>query len=285
MKLILHVGPHKTGTTSIQKALHAERGRLQKDGILYPPSIANAHFAEQHSDLAFLLQRGDVEQIWAWLAESLQAATQARCHFVLISGEEFSRFVDDQSFTTLVRELRARHHVELVYVSRSSSEVIKSSIMEQAFGDICALTRYANIDSMIESTYQFIQKQQAYFRSLGANIVEFDELKKNAALTRSFVFNTIGKDLSYLADRHDNRITQKLSNPLYFLSVPLRIMFAIQHGIPANSPKCVHSVMDLLSESSIDIERITPFLSSFERFLDAQIQLVIGKVDKQCGSV
>lgn len=35
-KVILHVGTHKTGTTSIQAALAASRPALQAAGILYP---------------------------------------------------------------------------------------------------------------------------------------------------------------------------------------------------------------------------------------------------------
>ncbi len=36
MKLILHIGQHKTGTTALQDTLHADRARLRALGILYP---------------------------------------------------------------------------------------------------------------------------------------------------------------------------------------------------------------------------------------------------------
>lgn len=34
--VLLHIGPHKTGTTSIQGALHAARSQLQELGVVYP---------------------------------------------------------------------------------------------------------------------------------------------------------------------------------------------------------------------------------------------------------
>ena len=33
---LLHVGPHKTGTTAIQGALHLARERLAAEGVVYP---------------------------------------------------------------------------------------------------------------------------------------------------------------------------------------------------------------------------------------------------------
>src|SRR6202050_825505 len=33
---VLHIGPHKTGTTMIQDALHLARARLAAQGVVYP---------------------------------------------------------------------------------------------------------------------------------------------------------------------------------------------------------------------------------------------------------
>ena len=33
---LLHIGPHKTGTTAIQGALHLARERLTAEGVVYP---------------------------------------------------------------------------------------------------------------------------------------------------------------------------------------------------------------------------------------------------------
>ena len=36
MKVVLHIGPHKTGTTTIQRFLFANARALRKHGIFYP---------------------------------------------------------------------------------------------------------------------------------------------------------------------------------------------------------------------------------------------------------
>ena len=35
MQLLLHIGPHKTGSSSIQRALEVGRGTLRENGVLY----------------------------------------------------------------------------------------------------------------------------------------------------------------------------------------------------------------------------------------------------------
>ena len=37
MECVVHIGTEKTGTTSIQKTLDANAGRLEKAGIVWPP--------------------------------------------------------------------------------------------------------------------------------------------------------------------------------------------------------------------------------------------------------
>ena len=43
--VLLHIGPHKTGTTAIQGALAAARAELAEHGVTYP-GHAGAHHAE-----------------------------------------------------------------------------------------------------------------------------------------------------------------------------------------------------------------------------------------------
>jgi hypothetical protein len=35
-RIILHIDPHKTATTTLQRAMHANRTELEKYGIIYP---------------------------------------------------------------------------------------------------------------------------------------------------------------------------------------------------------------------------------------------------------
>lgn len=93
MKIHLHVGPHKTGTTAIQSAAWAARDRLLQDhGLLYPKAC-RYHYAQHR--LAFAMKgmadpdvgdRPDFDVEIAALAEELRQVAPER---VLLSSEEF----------------------------------------------------------------------------------------------------------------------------------------------------------------------------------------------------
>lgn len=92
-KLILHIGAHKTGTTSLQRSFSKSRANLDKFGVLYP-ELSWFHFAQHR--LAFALRglrdpvKGDVPDI----AEELDAlnsciASATEDARIFISSEEF----------------------------------------------------------------------------------------------------------------------------------------------------------------------------------------------------
>jgi len=97
MRIILHIGTHKTGTTAIQKFCAVHRTRLREAGLWYPDYDligAEGHYAHHH--LAHAI---------AGLATSRGGATDAKRYFtglrrqagadetVLISAEPFCRHV------------------------------------------------------------------------------------------------------------------------------------------------------------------------------------------------
>ncbi|MBK8438023.1 MAG: hypothetical protein IPL38_00390 [Rhodobacter sp.] len=65
--LVLHVGPHKTGTTALQRAFAANAARLAHRGILYPVS---GRSADCHAPLAEALRTGDTGPLDALAAEA-----------------------------------------------------------------------------------------------------------------------------------------------------------------------------------------------------------------------
>lgn len=91
-KLILHIGGHRTGSTSIQAALSSSAGELLKHGILYP--TAGLDTVAHHRYVNSLRKSGvpgfsGVEPLEKLLAELKQEIAASGCHSVLISSEEF----------------------------------------------------------------------------------------------------------------------------------------------------------------------------------------------------
>ncbi len=86
MKLILHIGTHKTATTSLQHFFALNRQRLITQGFFYPENQDSAYvFNFLASRIAF----GKQQEAADFLAKARQQAEQANCHTVLISGESF----------------------------------------------------------------------------------------------------------------------------------------------------------------------------------------------------
>jgi len=98
--LILHVGIHRTGSTSVQGVLTASRLKLRRNGVLYPHT---GSLTVAHHGLCFAL-RGKSASPWGplppldQLLNELQAEINAsRCHTVLISSEEFRTLCHEKS--------------------------------------------------------------------------------------------------------------------------------------------------------------------------------------------
>jgi hypothetical protein len=79
--VILHVGPHKTGTTALQEALAARAGTLAEHGVLYP---ATGRQSDSHAGLGEALLTGRLSTLADLVAEA------ADWRVVLISTEHLS---------------------------------------------------------------------------------------------------------------------------------------------------------------------------------------------------
>lgn len=94
-RLLLHVGAPKTGTTTLQHALHASRGPLLAAGILYPDVDLNPGPAPKHQWLANLLlfpEPGRFERNVAAVVE--QAAATGAGRVVLSTEGLFNHWFD-----------------------------------------------------------------------------------------------------------------------------------------------------------------------------------------------
>ena len=86
MKLILHIGTHKTGTTALQQFLHANRGALAARGFHYatPP-----HGLPHSNVIANALNVGESLSVKAFLTKHTQMARRHGAHTLLVSAENF----------------------------------------------------------------------------------------------------------------------------------------------------------------------------------------------------
>ena len=87
MKLVIHMGLHKTGSTSFQNFLHFNKKSLLSVGILYPDIDNNE---ESHWQLPNQLIRGNWTYLENYFKNTLIFAKQKNLNTIFISSEDFA---------------------------------------------------------------------------------------------------------------------------------------------------------------------------------------------------
>lgn len=86
MKLLLHIGTHKTASTSLQHFCMLNRSLLETQGFLYPGNRDGVYAA---NFLASQLAYGRQAEVKAYMQAARDQAEKAGCHTVVISAESF----------------------------------------------------------------------------------------------------------------------------------------------------------------------------------------------------
>ncbi len=121
-KLFLHVGPHKTGSTYIQKSLFNCRYKLKKEGgIYYPEGGIGPQWG--HHKIAEFAQQGNVDELIVFFDTLYHSGLK-----VVLSSENFDRLKlkEIQNLSSILEKF----DVYIVYVKRRSETLLFSSWQE-----------------------------------------------------------------------------------------------------------------------------------------------------------
>lgn len=107
-KLYLHVGVHRTGTTSTQRFFRANFNELLTKGYLYPFGVA------RHNSVVNRVRYGmlDAEELARDLSRRMDAKGD-HIHSVILSDEDMSSIQDFSAFTPLARHFEVKVVVSL----------------------------------------------------------------------------------------------------------------------------------------------------------------------------
>lgn len=124
--LFVHIGAHKTATTTIQRALWENRALLNDCGILYPKTN-HYHYAQHRIGFAIRgmrdPNRGDVPDICFELTELNDTISKSSASKVLISSESF--FVAPARGIEMLKEATSRFDVViLAFVRRQDNYLL-----------------------------------------------------------------------------------------------------------------------------------------------------------------
>jgi hypothetical protein len=121
MKLLLHIGTHKTGTTALQQFFHANRAQLERCGFYY----ATPQPSEPDSNLvADALGVGETRVVRTFLTKHFDLARRRGAHTLVVSAEKF--------YAMSVRSAMQRGHVcsDAIELDRILIEKLQSAVPE-----------------------------------------------------------------------------------------------------------------------------------------------------------
>lgn len=129
-RVIIHIGPHKTGTTSVQKFLLGNKDSLFQEGFLF------LHDEDTH-EAAILLAKEKFEDAERKLEEISETIKNSTCNTIILSQEDFCGDIPGRSkrrevYSKLTKNLRIimralrPHDVRFIFFERNEEDWLKS---------------------------------------------------------------------------------------------------------------------------------------------------------------
>lgn len=233
MKLVLHIGTHKTGTTAVQRFLSQNRVQLLEMGYYYPVysdviQDKSDHYA--HIDVAKGLmgqsQILSVEESKQFLSEVSTIADKKGAHTTLLSAESFIRGMTGtsskkwnriESFIRLVKSCITSEDVEVTMTIRSLATYLTSLYNEHV-----KVTGYSKDIISFHSEFRerfnyplLIEKWSKYFPKLSC--LQYEKLGKGNEFIENWLRATLGEvDMTKL-DFSDG--PRNISWPIEFVAI------------------------------------------------------------------
>ncbi len=184
--LIIHIGPHKTGTTSIQKLLCDNATCLRTMGIYYPdsPLMGGAHhhvpFLLHGWDLALLGLEpkaasgfSGIPPLATDIDRWLSAAQALSCHTVIISAEDFSTLTRS-GWTDFAQALENAQVRNAIRFSKITICLTERSIAERAHSQFAESLKHG-LASAEGEVHSLLLAQLAHADAVVQNIPDFFE--------------------------------------------------------------------------------------------------------------
>jgi hypothetical protein len=195
MKMIIHVGPMKTGSTSIQQFLDWNRSALENKGILYPNGLL---FQNCHHELPNLI-KGTIQRFSSFnnkgelsldliLKNYVSDAVEKKLDTILVSSEDFVGLsgVEFQDLIKRINRIR-KCDIELIYFDFDPKTRSKSMenqyIRSGEYLDSIAKQKIFDSMSLIKADFESATKD------LGVNvkIINYESVGKEIQIFRKIL--------------------------------------------------------------------------------------------------
>jgi hypothetical protein len=252
-KCFIHIGMHKTGTTSIQLAIKEHAAELYKQGYLYPPIGPENEF-KAHHDIARYLMKDTGHMPISEIEEDLFNIIGKTNLDVILSSEDFLRalYYNPARFQTFINKINGYFQVIYIIIYlRNQASFLQSNYFERLkygfkmpFDDYVEQRLVHDIDEFPLDYTKFLSIAE---RLDGSNLIvrSYDLVRKSGAV--SDFFSILGAELSTHSDQLRVNTKQPLSELIktYYEASIGRPVTASEHDIigriassfPENSPR------------------------------------------------
>lgn len=155
MKVILHAGLHKTGSTSIQRFLYEVETRLIPDDFCYPLTVDHEKDGGNGSAIAFALINKQLDKAFTLITELVHLGRNKR--IVVISSEDFS-LVKSHVMEKFVSKVEANFgEVLCITVVRPMGEWLWSAYLQKLkMGDFDPLSSFDDSLCSFEENFNLL---------------------------------------------------------------------------------------------------------------------------------
>ncbi len=275
VRLAVHVGPHKTGSTSVQRALAAARETLATQGVWYPPSLPGASWPEQHADAWIMLRDGRAVDFDRWLDDCREEATTRGCDTLLLSSENFHVPRTRRPLAAALDRQRRMTggDTRYVFVRRDIVDLARSRALSHISGEAgfyffqrYDLRRWA-------SHYAVVQvRHERWFARQGARFVDLAAGPREGLAARVLEAAT-DRPFPGIVTGDDNITTGKLANVDAILSYGLRVMHHYATGAAVNVPSSFAAARRALGTTAIDEAAFVALAEAFRAGVTREVTL------------
>jgi|GEM_PF-6907778 len=206
--LVLHIGRHKTGTSSIQETLRENRIRLKSQGLYFPKSyyanhsITFAPLFDSRVEHKFFLKEtygldtvpdihNKEKKLMKWWIKQFKRFQASNCSHFIISSEDLSLATEEMIKN--LKEFCAPFFDEVIIIAyyRSAQDYYCSYIQEKIrFG-----SAGINATENIESVQMFLPTLSLFIKYFGKESICIRRFEQNLLINQNVVvdfFDTIG---------------------------------------------------------------------------------------------
>ena len=265
VRLAIHVGPHKTGSTSVQRALAGAREELSTGGVWYPPSLPDAKWPDQHADAWILLREGREPDFDRWLGECHAEAARRGCDTLLLSSENFHVPRTWRALDRLLERWRrgGRGDTRLVYVLRDPVALAASRALSHIAGEAgfyflhrYDLRRWAGLFTLEQA------RHERRFARRGARFVRLEEGPRGALAARVLTAAT-DRTFPGIVTGDDNATATRVGHDAV-LGYGLRVMRRYADGGEVNVPAAFAEARKVLRGPGVDEALFADLVERFE---------------------